>query len=334
MLTPVDLAKKIGSKVLFIGTEAYQWQVADYVKAAQNARKLGFDTISPKAADGQIKWYKTPANFTAIRNAVLAQGCGFLPFHYIYGPRFGDGQVRAEAAVAKEIASLCDGLVCLDMEVEWNGKVDAAKLLAKELAGTSYDFIISTWADPVQQNWMGVLKALDPVASAWGPQEYTTWLSGQEDQFRQAGINTDKIFPSIDVADSYTGMDPLQSILAAVSRGHRSIWIWEYNAVMTKVALVQSMISAVLTPPAPVTQPVALPHPEHGNAMTYGSYTIKGGDTLSKIATQLGVHNWFSDLYVPNKAVLDGAARQHGVSSSGGGNLVYSGTVLRYPIFA
>src|SRR5256885_15747670 len=138
MLAPADLAVKTGSKVLFIGTEAYGWQVADYVKAAQNARHFGFDTISPKVADGQLKWYKTPANLTAIRNAVLAQGCGFLPFHYIYGPRFGDDQIRAEAAVAKEIASLCDGLVCLDMEVEWNGKVDAVKLLAKELAGTSY----------------------------------------------------------------------------------------------------------------------------------------------------------------------------------------------------
>lgn len=357
MLTPADLVKKVGAKVLFIGIESYSWQLTDYVKAAQNARTMGFDTIAPKIADGTIRWYKSKTDLIAIRNAVLAQGCGFLPFTYLYGPRFNDDQIRAEAALAKEIASVCDGLCCLDMEVEWNGKVDAAKLLAKELSGTAYDFILTTWADPVQQNWMDVLKELDSVVSAWGPQQYTVWLVTQEDQFKTAGINTSKIFPALDVADTYIGVDPLLCMTTAIARGHKSIWVWEYQACLANPNLIKAMlflmprsepivvnptpVSAPAPAPTvspapvndhPVVKPVVPPHPDHGTNVVYGSYTIKDGDSLSGIADRLNIRNWFADLYLPNKTVLDSKARAHGAPDCEGGNLIYAGTVLKYPI--
>jgi hypothetical protein len=59
---------------------------------------------------------------------------------------------------------------------------------------------------------------------------------------------------------------------------------------------------------------------------------VQSGDALSlmsAIAQRLGL-NWFHDLYVPNQAVIEVAAKAHGQSNSENGNRIYPGTVLGY----
>lgn len=344
MLTPTQLGQKIGKKVLFIGVEARNWQVADISKAAANARALGFDTISVKRADGGIKWYQTAGHLALERQAALSVGCGYMPFTYCYGPAFGNNQIDLEVAVAKEIAGVCDGLVCMDLEVEWNGNVAAAQYLANKLHGFPGDVVLSTWADPVQQNWMGVVKALDPVVSAWGPQQYTNWLSLQEGQFSADGINTDKLFPEVDVADLFGGANnPTQVVQNIVKRNHHSVWIWEYQAAIANPTLMHTLTAligsnapaqAVPTPkPAPLpspTQPTKLPAPKHTTAIQKYTYIIATGDSLSGIAAKVGVTNWFQGLYIPNRTVLEDAAHKNGQASSNNGALIYPGTTLTY----
>ncbi len=189
MISAADLAANCGRFVLFVGTEAYTWSTGDYTTAAKNARALGFDTICVKVADGAIKWYKDPTILKGFRDAVHAEGCGFLGFQYCYGPKFGNAQIEAEAVVAKEIAGVCGNIVVLDLEEEWNGNGAAAQGLANQFAGSNVDIILSTWADPVEQDWTTVVRALDPVVSAWGPQEYTVWLTQQEAEFTALGIS-------------------------------------------------------------------------------------------------------------------------------------------------
>lgn len=354
MMNPGDLARKVGAKVLFIGTEAYNWGVNDYVAAARNARAVGFDTICAKVSDGGNRWYKDVNALRAIREAVLAQGCGFLGFVYCYGPRFGNSQIALEAIVAKEIASVCDNIAVLDIEAEWNGHADAAALLAGNLKGTNYDFIISTWADPTQQDFNGVVRALDPIASAWGPQEYTVWLSQQENEFKADGVTLDKLFPALDIADMYSGNNPLQVLQTAISNGHPSIWVWEYGAVLSISTVVKSVLAllpkvpaTVRATPVPATAPTATlgshpvttnPNtapaviPAHNLTIKYGTYKIADGDNLSSIAYRLGIKNWVQDLYLPNKVVLDQIAQAHGAKNSNFGSLVYADTVLKYPL--
>lgn len=356
MLSAADFAKKVGGRVLFIGTEAYSWTQADFVTAAKNARAIGFDSISPKVADGGIKWYHNAATLHIIRNAVLEQGCGFLPFMYCYGPKFGDEQIKLEAAVAKEIASICDNAVVLDLEAEWNGQDAAAQELANQFAGSNIDILLSTWADPVQQNWLGVVRALDPVVTAWGPQEYTSWLAMQEAQFTSLGISPDKIFPALDVADVFAGSDPVAALYNVLSKGHKSIWVWEYQALAANGTVLRTLLSllpkaATTINPAPAKTPTA-PAPKAGSApvakspamqtpatpastssnIGWASYTIHDGDSLSTIASRLGIANWQADLYIPNRATLDAVARNYGQANSQGGSSIYPGTVIKYPV--
>ena len=341
-MLPIDqLAQKVGRKVLFVGTEAYRWTVADFSKAAKNARALGVDTLCIKRADGGIKWYQTAGHLALERQACLSEGVGFVPFMYNYGPHFGDTQILLEANVAIEMMDTCDGLVCLDLEVEWNGNGPAAQRLCDLLkpASARGDIIVSTWADPVQQNWVGVIQALNPVVSAWGPQEYTNWLSAQELQFTEHGVNANKLWPELDITHLYSYNTPLTVFHDAVTRGHGSIWLWEYQVALRNPGLVHTLF-ALLGPTtsapdhAPVmtnttkVAPVDVPVPSHTAIEAH--YVIKEGDTLGGIASALHLSNWFTDLYVPNHAVLDRTAQQHGYRDSERGNIIFPGTLLTY----
>jgi hypothetical protein len=358
MLSPSDLSHKVGQKLLYVGLESFTWGVADYTKAAQNARALGFDTLIFKAADGGNRWYSSIGDLVAKRNAVLQQGVGCMFYTYLYGPRFGPQQIQMEAAIAKEIQDNCGGLVVLDMEVEWNGQEGSAALLASYLKAFNGDVLVTTWADPKEQNWIGVLKQLNPYVSAWMPQVYTTFLDGAEAEFKDdADIDLSKVFPVVDIADLFANANPIAILADAVKRGQQSIAVWEYGAMLSNVNLVKSLLnllpkinlnlngspspsqpsSPVVTvaphPTAsnPTTAPVTLPNPGT-SVIRYGKYTIANGDTLESIAAKLHIANWYQDLFLPNKVTLDAAAKAHGNVDSQKGGLIYAGTVLSYPI--
>jgi hypothetical protein len=354
MMNPADLAKKVGGKVLYVGVEAYGWTLADYTAAAKNARALGFDSICVKVADGANRWYANVNALRANRETVLAQGCGFLGFIYCYGPKFGNGQIALEADVAKEIASVCDGVAVLDIEVEWNGQTEAAALFATYFSGVAINLIVTTWADPAYQNFTGVIKALDPVVAAWNPQEYTTWLSLQETEFKDDNVALTKIFPALDIADMYSGNNPLQVLENAINNGHPSVWVWEYGATLSISAYVKSVLSLLVKKPLavkPTVVPASAPtakveaHPVASNpnvapvtipapnlTIKYGTYKVADGDSLTTIAYRLGIKNWYQDLFLLNKTVLDQAAQGHGAANSNNGSLIYADTILKYPL--
>jgi hypothetical protein len=357
MLSPQDLAHKVGQKVLFVGLESFSWAVADYAKAAQNARSVGFDTICCKMADGVNRWYSSPAELSAIRSAVLQQGVGFIGYTYLYGPKFGAPQVQIEAAIAKEVQDHAGGIVVLDMEVEWNGQEGSAALLAGYLKAFTGDVLVTTWSDIREQNWLPVVKQLNPVVSAWVPQEYTGFLDAAEQEYQADGVDMHKIFPAIDVAGLFAGDNPLAILADGVKRGHQSFWVWEYAAILSNINLIKSVLNllpkisinlnggtSTNQPSSPVV--TVAPHPTASNpttapvtlpctgtsAVRYGKYTIADGDTLESIAAKLHISNWYQDVFLPNKVILDAAAKAHGNVDSQKGNFIYAGTVISYPI--
>lgn len=358
MLSVTDLSHKLGQKLLFVGLESYTWGASDYAKAAQNARQLGFDTLIFKAADGANRWYNSITDLVMKRNAVLGQGVGCAFYTYMYGPRFGAQQIQIEAAIAKEICDNAGGLIILDMEVEWNGQAGSAGLLASYLKAFNGDIIVCTWADPVEQQWIDVLKQLNPVVSAWMPQVYSSFLDKAEQEYKDnADIDLSKVFPVVDIADLFAENNPVAILADAVKRGQQSIAVWEYASMLSNVNLVKSLInllpkvninlnggtssnqpsSPVVTvsphPTAsnPTTAPTTLPN-GNTSVIRYGKYTIDNGDTLESIAAKLHISNWYQDLFLPNKVELDAAARAHGNANSQNGNLIYTGTILSYPI--
>ena len=82
--------------------------------------------------------------------------------------------------------------------------------------------------------------------------------------------------------------------------------------------------------PAPLKPPKAAPgaHPATHAPAHSNRYTIRSGDTLSKIALAHHVAGGAAKLYSMNSAVLEAAAKRHGQKTSRNGSLVYPGTII------
>ncbi len=318
--------------ILFIGNESYGWRLNDYMRAARNAAALGFDAIVFKCADGQNRWYSSPADVKTRREVMINEGLrDAFGFTYCYGPRFGvQQQIPAEAAILGELADVCGGRVVADMETEWNGQAAAAGAFADDIKKHGVKiFMVSTWADPDYQNWQGVIKALAPVVAAWWPQQYTNWLAAQQREFTSLEIPAQRIEPTVDLSGEFGPNDPLKIAAGTLDTAGGVISVWEYQYALANPGLARA-ITALASRPIATGAPIKVPHPvsEHPVAVTH-QVIVKPGDTLSAIAQRLGL-NWFHDLFLPNQAVIEGAAHAHGQPSSHTGDLIYPDTVLSY----
>lgn len=286
----------VGHTVLWVGAEAHGWGVSDFAAAARFARSLGFDTLSPKRADGSIKWYGTPEQLAAERAAVLAEGCGYLPFLYAYGPRFGEQQVRDECAVLQEMGTANAGAVMVDMEAEWNGADAAAALFESCMRPWPGVLYVTTWADPNVQNWDGVAAALAPCVNAWVPQRYNNWLAAQPALPEQTIIQ-----PGVDLSQEFGANNP-----ATIASGQETVWVWEYELAQSNPALARAIATRAGTPPPPPPPPP----PPSGNGLPT-SHTVVPGDTLWALAAHYYGNGadwpaiWHANLAaVPNANIL------------------------------
>lgn len=321
-----------GALVMFVGTEAYRWNTGYIMQAARNAKAMGCDGLVIKRYDGQIKWYGTPARLKSEQKAVESIGMRYIPFGYEYGFRISREQPAGEAAVVREVLDTC-GIACIDMEAEYNGQVEAAQELANGLKGHKGYLIVSTWADPDLQSWQAVTKELEPVVDAWGPQQYNNWLFAQEHTLDALGERN--LMPELDLTSDFGPNNPFALVQQALARGHKSIWLWEYQTAMRNPNLVRS-IAALIHKPHENAAPVKVPHPIVRKSERY-TVMVERDDTLYKIAARISTmhhiaFNWFHDLYLPNRALLDAVARAHHASNSDGGNLIFAGTLLPYYI--
>jgi|SRR5579859_139794 len=322
--------RQTGNVVLFVGTESAYWGLKDYEVASQTARAMGVDSLAVKCADGENRWYRDISQIREQRSTVLSQGCGYIPYTYMYGPKFGNSQIDGEVAILKELMSVSDGIVCGDLEVEWNNQVGGAQHLAQVMSHNSGVFIVTTWADPLVQGWSGVMEALSAVVDVWVPQQYTNWLALQESTLSNLGAHV--IQPAIELVSEFGGNNPIDNAVLAKSRGHKTLWIWEYGQARSNPNLVRScaaIIGKTLTSAQSVNIQQKHPTPTVATPATK-SYTIQSGDTLASIAVKLGIANWWQDLYVANLNTLSVVAHQHGQEVSA--SLIYPGTKLTYKV--
>lgn len=327
-----NIYDKTGALVMFVGTESYRWDIGAIIRAARNAKAMGCDGLVIKRWDGQIKWYGTAARLKQEQSSVEKLGMRYIPFGYEYGARISPSQASGEAVVVREVLDTC-GLACMDMESEYNGEVVAAQELVNGLKGHTGYLIVSTWADPDLQAWQAVTRILEPVVQAWGPQQYNNWLATQENTLTALGEHD--IMPEIDLTSDFGPNNPYKLVQDALLRGHKSIWLWEYQAAMRNPNLVRSL-AALVGKPHENAAPVKIPHPLLHKSERF-TYTVESGDTLYKVVERINAAhhtalNWFHDLYLPNRALLDAVARAHHMPNSNGGNLIYAGTVLPYYI--
>lgn len=102
------------------------------------------------------------------------------------------------------------------------------------------------------------------------------------------------------------------------------VGVVRYTLAELEAATICGLIIFTVSPdPAEVPPPAPAP-------TGMRAYAIVSGDTLSGIAAKLHLSSWYHNLYQPNMAAIEAAARAHGQPDSNGGNLIYPGTVLHY----
>jgi hypothetical protein len=320
-----DIVTFTGRSVLFVGNEAEQYDIDKIVNAASYAKRLGFDSICVKRFDGGIRYYKDVDELKREKEAVNTIGIGLLGFGYCYGPRFGSKQLYDETVLMHELSKGYDGCAVADMEIEWDnnpqitgltGQISAAKQFGMDCSDIPY-FIVSTWCDPVQQNWNGVIEDLDPYVDAWGPQAYGLWLA---QQYHQLGIMHAPMFPEFSLWSQ--PMESLHTILTSTVKVE-SVWIWEYQGALQFPQLTRNVLNQFSKPPVIVT-----PTPKPPVTQNMHIYMIQNRDTLSDIALRLGVT--LSYLLKLNIAKLDSEAHAMGYKDSDNGSLIFPGTTIMY----
>lgn len=240
-------SKDLGRVILFVANEAQGMSAGDLAWVARQARVLGIDSLCVKRADGGIRWYSNASQIEAEYKAVTAQGVGYCPFTYGYGPRFGFGQIDAECAILLELTNAIaqvrggEGFVVSDNELEYNFQPAAAAHFAGIMNGKPGLLGLTTWADPDYQGWDQVVRNLLPVVNGWIPQAYSNWLAAQVgEDIRLGELN---IEPAIDLASEFGANDQVSIAQTAKARGETAIWLWEYTLMQSNRQLVQRLAS-------------------------------------------------------------------------------------------
>jgi hypothetical protein len=238
-MTCQDVTKVTGQHLIFLGVGAASWSLAQFSQAGAFAKAHGVDSLLLKSADGTNRWYGGMDGYRQRRDAIKAQGVGVVPYTYSYGNKFG--AIDGEIAILKSFMAE-DGVVCMDAEAEWNGQVGWASHLCSAMTGTPGIFLVSTWADPSIQNWMGVLQAMNPCVDAYMPQQYSNFLAPLWTQFGATGAAC--IQPTVDLSQEAGPNDPVAIARAASAQGHTALSVWHHDLAVANPALLDAILAA------------------------------------------------------------------------------------------
>jgi len=238
---PADPAKEVGKIVLWIDQrESFDARIPDLVTMAKFARAYGVDTISPKRADGSERWYGTTQKLAAERAAVLAEGVGYMPFVYCYGPKFGMEQVKQECAVLSEIMSVNNHCTMADMESEWNGQFSAAELFNECMRPVPGLLWVTTFGDPRTMNFP--LKQIAPCVNCWVPQDYSNFLASLDPEDVAEGMSI--LQPGLDLSQEFGPNNVVQIAEKMKAAGHKALWLWDYAFDVRNTTLLQLVVKA------------------------------------------------------------------------------------------
>jgi len=247
MASPIDY---LGTSPLFLGVETASWSLSQFQTAAHSAKALGITSLFVKIAEGGIRWYGGIGGWQRVLDTIKAEGIHAVPYTYCYGNGYG--------VIETEINILIDamhysGVVVADMEGEYNGQVGWAIQVCNALKPITGVFGVTTWADPNEQNWQGVITALAPCVNFWLPQVYTDNLARvYHAQYDPHGL---PYYPIL-----YLGVlaNSTNDILAiAKSANSPIIGYWEYQNLAAHASAVKQAQTFVTKPPKP-TPPDAL----------------------------------------------------------------------------
>ena len=205
--------------------------------------------LHPKVADGVNRWYDD-AGLLMLRQVAERHGLRVVPFHYCYGPQFGDGQITLEAQISAWVGKVF-GAVIPDIEDQYMGQYASAESFGKQVRALFKGLWMPTlYANP--EDHPVPLLSLNPYMDAWLPQVYFAEWNG----IAQSAI--DYVYPQwhyFDQRARQLGQGGLKPILPIISlengvaaaqiadfirkmHGYGYIGFWLYNTYSPYAATV------------------------------------------------------------------------------------------------
>lgn len=242
-----------------------QFKQAEWEALCVQAAAWHVQGLHPKIADGVNRWYDD-AGLLMLKNVAAQQGLRVAPYHYCYGPRFGEGQIAEEARISAWAGNVF-GAVIPDIEDEYMGQYGSADSFGKQVRAQYKGLWMPTlYANPLDHPVP--LLSLNPYMDAWLPQVYFAEWSGNA----QAAI--DYVYPQwhyFDERAQQQGQGGLKPVLPIISlengvaagqivdfivkmQAYGSIGFWNYNGYAPYAV-------AIMNAPEPAPRPVSPPKP-------------------------------------------------------------------------
>jgi hypothetical protein len=214
---------------LFTGIETYNWGWSDFDQMISFCKNNSVDYVVLKIYEiTQGEWYSGLSNSgaSAVVNYIKAHNLDVLTYGFYYGA----DAVTECSTIKKYLNSF--GKHCADIEGSFYGNPNnVAETFANLLSGHSGVLSLSTWANPVEHSWGGVLSALDPVVDIWMPQCYDDSLVRAT--YAEWPKTTKPIQPTYH----------LQNTPYVDAKSFSDFTLWEYQMALTSPTLLTNYVN-------------------------------------------------------------------------------------------
>lgn len=241
-MTPEQLKQITGEHQLFLGIPTYSWSLAQFQEAARFAKAHGVDTLLVKTNEGALPaWYDGIGGWKAVKRVIQNEGVGAIPYIFSYGNKFGDLDIEIDTMLSY---MQNDGVVCMNAEDAWNGQIQWAQHLCGRMQGVPGTFLVSTWADPSLQDWLGVIAALAPCTTAFMPQIYNNFLALPQFWPEFGANGAQWLQPTVNLTQDFGPNDPVAIARDAAGQGHTAISVWYYDTAVANPELLDAVYDA------------------------------------------------------------------------------------------
>src|SRR6266567_2419296 len=158
---------------LFLGVYTKTWHAGDFDPVIALCKATGITGLLVKVYEYFAgEWYG--GTFPTIYQHITSAGLECIPYGFHYGNGNGSN-LQKEAEVALKFMGKY-GQYCMDAESDWDGHTAWGQSLASIWKGHPGKLWVSTWANPQDHQWLGIIDALKGEVQAWMPQVYSDKL--------------------------------------------------------------------------------------------------------------------------------------------------------------
>jgi len=241
MSTCQDTANIAGPVSLFLGVETFNWTIQQFIDAANFAKAHGISSLFVKVSEvgsAENVWYGGINAFDVMYQE-MQKIVNVIPYAFVYGNTYGT--IDEEISIAKTFLAKYKKY-CLDMEGSfWAQGLSAswAQAFNDALLPIPGTLWISCPANPVENNQLPFLQAIDQAANALMPMAYSDYLSETyPTDFSGLGC----VQPTFDLSDEFGVNNVVANIQDAKNSGALAISLWEYQMATGNTKLLDQCV--------------------------------------------------------------------------------------------